>query len=68
LNSFIKTLRNLKTLYNEFWRDSERRINAININLLRVVHTEQTLHNDTLNIRIISSRKATSAEKKYYEN
>lgn len=68
MNSFIKTLRNLKTLYNEFWRDSERRINAININLLRVVHTEQTLHNDTLNIRIISSRKATSAEKKYDEN
>jgi len=36
--------------------------------LLLVVHTEQTLHNDTLRLRIISSRKATSAEKKYYEN
>lgn len=36
--------------------------------LLLVVHTEEMLHNDMMKIRIISSRKATAAEKKYYEN
>ncbi len=36
--------------------------------LLLVVHTEHKLHNDTMRIRIISSRKATAAERKHYEN
>jgi uncharacterized DUF497 family protein len=36
--------------------------------LLLVVHTEHKLHNDTMIIRIISSRKATAAERKRYEN
>ena len=70
-----------KTIFNDplllTYRDddhSEQEERAISIGLstrhrlLLVVHTEQTLHNDTLMIRIISSRKATSAEKKYYEN
>ena len=53
---------------------SEQEERAISIglstqhSLLLVVHTEHKLHNDTMKIRIISSRKATAAERKYYEN
>lgn len=36
--------------------------------LLLVVHTEQIIQDDAVIIRIISSRKATALERKYYEN
>jgi uncharacterized DUF497 family protein len=36
--------------------------------LLLVVHTEHQLYNETMRIRIISSRFATAAERKHYEN
>ncbi|MEK8016553.1 MAG: BrnT family toxin [Candidatus Parabeggiatoa sp.] len=70
-----------KTVFNDplllTYRDddhSEQEERAISIGLstrhrlLLVVHTEQILDNETMRIRIISSRKATVVERKYYED
>ncbi len=70
-----------KTIFNDplliTYRDdvhSEYEERAISIGLsiqhriLLVVHTEQIIQNDTIIVRIISSRKVTALEKKYYEN
>ena len=52
--------------------EQEERIISIGFSirhrLLLVVHTEQITLDDIIVIRIISSRKATALERKYYEN
>lgn len=68
-----------KTVFNDplllTYRDDEHSDNeerAISIGLsarsrlLLVVHTEQTMQDDLVRIRIISCRKATATERKYY--
>jgi len=81
LKTHMVSFEEAKTVFNDplllTYRDddhSEQEERTISIGLstryrlLLVVHTEQMLHNETMRIRIISSRKATAAERKHYEN
>ena len=61
----------LITYPDEFHSESEERYLSIGYStgnrVLLVVHTEVEQAEDTLVIRLISSRKATPVERKYYE-
>ena len=60
----------LITFFDEHHSETEDRYisigNSVNNRLLLVVHTEQ-IKKETINIRIISCRKATNSERKSYE-
>lgn len=62
----------LITYRDDFHSEYEERVMSIGLSIqhriLLVVHTEQTLQSDTIILRIISCRKATAAERKFYEN
>jgi len=81
LNKHQISFEEAKTIFNDplllTYRDDkhseqEERFISIGLStqcrLLLVVHTEQITQDDTIVIRIISSRKATALERKYYEN
>lgn len=61
----------LITFPDEFHSDTEERLISIGISannrILLVVHTERKEVNHVIIIRIISARKATSTERKVYE-
>jgi hypothetical protein len=62
----------LLTYHDTFHSEQEERFIDIGLSvqrrLLLVVHTEKTIQNDTVIIRIISCRKATALERKNYES
>lgn len=61
----------LVTYFDEFHSESEDRYISIGYStqnrILLAVHTDQQLSEETLVIRIISSRKVTPMERKFYE-